>query len=472
MESGALARRSDFFRPSQPYRTAAQPGKWPEPNHCGLVPHLIAPRSSFRTILNLLRTSHRGDEMNNRNFSLSVLWQSIRPWKMLAVLVTVGAVALLTGLSSRFHARALVAPAGYLGGPVAGDHTGQWLIDPAPDVADSAASLRVTIRYDHRYGGWSSSSSLISPTQFAGLSAQQIASEGSSVKFQIVRDAGTFNCEGWFARGSGSGHFEFAANPQFAQELKRLGIGSPCEDQQFSFAVENVDLALIHELKEEGYPTPSLDQLVTIGEHGVRLEYLKGLNALGYRVNSIDSLVVLRDHGVTPDFIKGLQDLGYRNVSAEDLRNARDHGVTPKYIAELKTSGISGLSLDDLVRARDHGVTARFVEALRTAGYSGGVDDLITVRDHGVTPDFIDDLKSLGYGQVRMDELVAARDHGVQGNYIRSIVDEGYKGLPLEEIVRMRDHGVTPGFIERMKSHGYGDLSVDQLIRLRDEGVK
>ena len=46
-------------------------------------------------------------------------------------------------------------------------------------------------------------------------------SAGSHVQFQLIRDAGTFNCEGWFKDGKGSGHFVFSASPAFAAELQR-----------------------------------------------------------------------------------------------------------------------------------------------------------------------------------------------------------------------------------------------------------
>jgi hypothetical protein len=42
---------------------------------------------------------------------------------------------------------------------------------------------------------------------------------GTNVQFQLKRDAGTFNFEGWFKDGNGSGHFTFTPSSAFASEL-------------------------------------------------------------------------------------------------------------------------------------------------------------------------------------------------------------------------------------------------------------
>src|SRR5215210_7237182 len=136
--------------------------------------------------------------------------------------------------------------------------TGQWIIEPNR----GKDSVHLTIqRNSNGHSNWNSSNN-VKMDSFRGLSQTQSAAGGSTVQFQIVRDAGVFNCEGWFKDGRGSGHFTFAANPAYSAELKRRGFTAPTEEQQFSLAMHDVSLAFVDELRAQGYEQPTLDQLV------------------------------------------------------------------------------------------------------------------------------------------------------------------------------------------------------------------
>ena len=84
----------------------------------------------------------------------------------------------------------------------------QWLIE----FRTGEDKVQMTFRYSAPHkndSGWSSSnhSFLISPDQLQGLTRAQAMSSGTHVQFQLKRDAGTFNCDGWFKDGNGAGHF-------------------------------------------------------------------------------------------------------------------------------------------------------------------------------------------------------------------------------------------------------------------------
>jgi uncharacterized protein (UPF0335 family) len=134
------------------------------------------------------------------------------------------------------------------------------------------------------------------------------------VRFQLKRDAGTFNFEGWFKEGNGSGHFTFAPSSSFAADLNRLGFGQANGEQLQSLAMSDVGFAYINELKAQGYDTATIDQLVRMGNHGVRIDYLQGLKSLGYNVKTTDLIVRMKDHGVSMNFIRELSALGYSNL--------------------------------------------------------------------------------------------------------------------------------------------------------------
>ena len=108
---------------------------------------------------------------------------------------------------------AVLLVAGFLAIPVlsaqrAVPSEGQWLVEPA----DRSGKVQLTIRY----GEGRSSSNWgrdVPVSELVGISAADMGGSGARVQFKIVRSAGTLDCEGWFARGQGSGHFTYQPNP-------------------------------------------------------------------------------------------------------------------------------------------------------------------------------------------------------------------------------------------------------------------
>jgi len=288
---------------------------------------------------------------------------------------------------------------------------GQWMIEPG----DQSGLVRLTLRYGwHNYSDNWQSEDDVTLTELSGLSTAEMNGAGATVHFRIVRDAGTLTCEGWFDGGKGSGHFTYAASPDFAAALAKRGIGAPSEKQQFELTMSDVGLALVDELKREQYDTPTVDELTRMGTHGADLEYVKEMDHAGYRLGSAAALVRTRDHGVDAEFVAGLDSAGFQHVAIEDL---------------------------------------------------------VRVRDHGVDPDYIRDMKSVGYAPHDLEILVEARDHGVDSKYVQDLKEAGYGDLTLGELRRARDHGVTKGFIRRVIERDGGKPSLDELIRLRDRGM-
>jgi hypothetical protein len=295
--------------------------------------------------------------------------------------------------------------------------------------------------YDERRGHGGMTGFSVRPSQLTGVTQSQLSSAEGPVRFQLIRDAGTFSFEGQIYRGRGNGAFNFSPNPRFADDLAKRGYSRPTAEQQFLLGLHDVGYSLLDELRSQGYNRPSVNDLVTMGMHGVRFDYVRGLGSLGYRVGSTDRLVQLRDHGVTPTFITGLASAGYAKLSIDRLQELRDHGVTPAYIAEMSTAGYGRLSVEDLLELRDHGVTPAYIAGLAKAGYSRlSSEELLNARDHGVTPDLAEGFRKLGYSR-----------------------------LSLRQLVQLRDHGVTVPFAERLRDRE-GSLSVEELIRRRDRG--
>src|SRR5215469_8904424 len=92
----------------------------------------------------------------------------------------------------------------------AADITGTWTIQDL-QVADKV-QFSLYVNQDGK-GSFSSSSGL-DISQLHGLTRSQIAaSAGTMASFELVKEAGTFSCEGYFKDNKGAGTFQFRPNP-------------------------------------------------------------------------------------------------------------------------------------------------------------------------------------------------------------------------------------------------------------------
>jgi hypothetical protein len=245
---------------------------------------------------------------------------------------------------------------------------------------------RVQLTFDHeadgRRGGTTSFG--IAREALRGLTDAQLRSASSAVRFQLVRDAGTFDFDGQLRDGEGTGFFTFAPDSRFTQQLAARGYERPTAEQQFWLALHDIGYAFVDELRADGYDRPSVQQLVVMGMHGANLEYVRSLKAAGYRVGDTHRLVTLRDHGVTPDYIAGMRSSGFTGLTPDQLLEARDHGVTDSFVRGFRELGYSNATLRDFVRMRDHGVSAGYARDVRERdGRLLSVEDLIRRRDRG-----------------------------------------------------------------------------------------
>ncbi len=348
------------------------------------------------------------------------------------------------------------------------DFTGHWFIEPS----DKTGELQIGLRYERHTGtsNYNSTHSWDAPLSSAvGLTQAVLDSNGAHGQFRLVRDAGTFICDGWFNAGKGTGTFTFEANPQFAKELEKRGVGTPTEEQQFRMAMAGTSLELVDTLKAAKYDF-DVDGLIRASNHGISLDYVKQINALGYHPSTLDGLVRMRDHGVTPEYVKAIQASGLKNLSEDEVVRLRDHGVSADYIHGLEQYGIRDLSASQLSRLRDHGVTPEYIAQMRKAGFKAEPDELTRMRDHGVSPDFVQALTDAKLTDLSTSDLVQLRDHGVSPDFVVAVRKAGLTASA-GELARLRDHGVSADFITEVRAAGFTTLTTSDLTKLRDHGV-
>jgi hypothetical protein len=284
-----------------------------------------------------------------------------------------------------------------------------WRVDSG-DRADGRVQLNLSYRAPHNESNWGRTVDL---AELQGLSRDQLAGTSNApVRFRIVKDPGSFDCEGVAWRGHGTGDCRFVPDPHFTTELARRGYGPPRPDQLFSMALGDVGLAYIDELARQGYARTDLDSIVDAGNHGAGLVYLREMGGLGYRVGSLAALIRMRDHGVDAGYVRQLVASGLRDLPADSLVEMRDHGVSPAFVGELRNLGYGRLPLGDLIRMRDHGVTADFARALADLGYGSlSADEITRLRDYGITADYIAEANR-GGPRRSVDELIRLRTGG------------------------------------------------------------
>ena len=135
----------------------------------------------------------------------------------------------------------------------------QWLIEYIPKDDKLQLSLRYRRESEGNHFSYNNTGFRITLDQLVGLTRDQMMSaSGTNVSFQLKRDAGTFNFEGWFKQGNGAGHFTFTPNSSFSGELARLGFGRATDEQLLSLAMGDTGFAFINELKAQGYDTATV----------------------------------------------------------------------------------------------------------------------------------------------------------------------------------------------------------------------
>jgi len=335
---------------------------------------------------------------------------------------------------------------------IAQDLSGQWWLEKRSSRSETNNGgmkkiisvdneIRFTLRYTRNddsccsYSQWNETLP-IGSNQLRGLTESVFGSSGTKVEFDVIRDAGTFHCEGWFADGKGSGHYTFNPNGGFVAELVKRKIGAPTSEQLMRLAMNDTSIAFVDSLLTAGYKF-DVAKLVRAANHGVSEEYVNGMSKLGYKPETMDQLIRMRDHGVDPEYVRELATAGMKDMPTEQIVKMRDHGVDASFIHGLEKYGIKGLDGSELARLRDHGVDLEFIEGFRKFGFTLSPQELIRLRDHGVDTSFASSVREAGFKDVTPTELVRLRDHGVDSEFIKT---HGI-GHSLEEIIRYHDRG-------------------------------
>ena len=257
------------------------------------------------------------------------------------------------------------------------DFKGNWTMRASKQPGQVHFGL--IYRHDH---GNSHSESDWAISEFQGL---DLAPAKHDVKFDITRDAGRFDCEGYLSNGEGAGLFRFAANAQYSKGMSALGFSGIDEEMQFAMAVHDVSLEFARAIKAEKLAGLTTEMLLAFRIHGVTPQFVREIRAAGLTADDADKLIAFRIHGVTPEMVREVRDSGL-TVSEDELIAFRIHGVTPAFINKVEALGYKQLTPDQLIAMRIHGVTPEFITEMKSRGLKNlTIDQLVNLRIHDIS---------------------------------------------------------------------------------------
>lgn len=251
---------------------------------------------------------------------------------------------------------------------------GTWSIAPSSAPGDVYLELRIDEPSHHNSRGRDV------PLSSIGLSERQLHSE-QRVTFSIVRNAGTFVCDGTLNDGRGGGSMSFTASSAWTQAMSGRGY-TVSEEQQVSAAMIDLSVSYVDSLAAAGYSHVPYEKLVALRALGVDQSYIRSMRA-AFGGGSIDAeqLISLRALGVTEAFVEGIGAAGTTISSPQQAVQFRALHVDAAFVRDMANAGYVHLSPEELVQLRALGIDAAYVERVKAHGFGHPtIDQLVRMK--------------------------------------------------------------------------------------------
>jgi uncharacterized protein (UPF0335 family) len=290
--------------------------------------------------------------------------------------------------------------------------SGAWTAELSRSQPDK---IQFTFHNNSSQGNFSISGSTIAFAELRGLTREAATSAKSEVNFNIVREAGTFACEGFFKEGKGAGFWTLTPNPAFIAAMRGRGYDNLKDEDLRRAAFNDLKVKYIDDLKQAGYDRLDFNQLSRAASHTI-----------------------------TPQFISELRGTGFENLTMEQLIRARNHEINAEYIKEVRTMGFDKQPLETLIRLRNHEITREFIDRMRTAGFENlSPEQLIRLKNHDITPEFVNEIKAEGFSEISVETAIRLKSRGVDRDFIRRAKGRGLTNLTLEQLIRLRSNDIV-----------------------------
>lgn len=212
-----------------------------------------------------------------------------------------------------------------------------------------------------------------------GLTNAQLSASDTPVKFSLVREAGTIECEGRFNNGKGAGTFRFTSNPQFVLAMQSRGF-TLTDEKLFAAATLNLTIAFTDDLKSAGFENLKTDDLFKAVIFKITPQFMREMASIGFPNLDMEDLVKARIFKIDADYARQVKEMGFGNQSVEDLVKLRIFKVTPEFIREVQTEGLNNLTAEQVVKLRIFKIDADFIRQARAENVPVNVEDLVRKR--------------------------------------------------------------------------------------------
>ena len=225
-------------------------------------------------------------------------------------------------------------------------------------------------------------------TELQGLTREQ-AMRGGPVRFSLVRQAGTIECEGSFQQGRGSGTFRFTGSQAFVSAMKARGFDfeetsrgahDGPENKLFAAAALNVTTALADDLLAADFGRLGVEDLFKAAIFKIDSKFMREMKASGFPNLGMEELVKARIFKIDAEFVRQVAQMGFAGEQFESLVKMRIFKVTPEFIAEARGEGLDRLTVEDLVKLRIFNIDRDFIRRARAEGVPLEVEELVQKR--------------------------------------------------------------------------------------------
>ena len=265
--------------------------------------------------------------------------------------------------------------------------TGEWTA--RLDKEDSN-KLQLNLERRTEKGGRNNMGTGYDFADLQGLSREQV-SRGGAVKFSLVREAGTIDCEGSFQNGRGSGTFRFTGNQSFVSAMKARGFDFEAEstdakdereveNRLFAAAALNVTTALADDLLSADFGKLGVDDLFKAAIFKVDSKFMREMKASGFPGLGMEELVKARIFKIDAAYVAEAARMGFDKEPFESLVKMRIFKVTPEFIAETRNEGLNDLSVEELVKLRIFNIDSDFIRRAKADGVPLEVEELVQQR--------------------------------------------------------------------------------------------
>jgi hypothetical protein len=225
--------------------------------------------------------------------------------------------------------------------------------------------------------------------QLQGLTREQVLS-GGPVRFSLVREAGTIECEGSFQNQKGSGTFRFAGSQAFVAAMKSRGFDfekssrnsdeREPENRLFAATVLNVTTATADDLLSANFGKLDVGDLFKATIFKINSAFMREMKATGFPNLDFDDLVKARIFKIDANFVRDAARMGFDKQPFESLVKMSIFKVTPQFVSEVQSEGLSNLSIEEIVKLRIFKIDAESIRKAKAEGVPLNVESLVKWR--------------------------------------------------------------------------------------------